>query len=63
MILAVIFASYFVPFIIALSRDLKNKGSIFVLNLFFGWTLIGWVGALCWSIAGTAEIKQIGVRR
>jgi hypothetical protein len=29
----------------------KNKGAIFVLNLFLGWTLIGWVVALVWAVS------------
>lgn len=41
---------YFLPFIIALSRDRKNTAAIFLLNLFLGWSLIGWVVALIWSV-------------
>jgi hypothetical protein len=37
---------YFIPTIIALSRGKKDPGSTIVVNLFFGWTLIGWVIAL-----------------
>ena len=40
---------YFVPAIIALDRKLLNSGSIFIVNLFLGWTLTGWVGALAWA--------------
>ncbi len=35
------FALYFLPFIIALIRDVRNKTSVFFLNLFLGWTVIG----------------------
>lgn len=35
---------YFLPAIIA--RKKSNNGSVFVINLFFGWTVIGWVIAL-----------------
>ena len=38
-----------VPAIIALDRKLLNSGSIFIVNLFLGWTLTGWVGALAWA--------------
>jgi len=44
-------ALYFLPSIIARSRQKKNAGSIFVLNFFFGWTFIGWVLMLAWSVA------------
>ena len=37
----ILFALYFLPFIIALIRDIRNKMSVFFLNLFLGWTIIG----------------------
>lgn len=43
-------AAYFLPSIIAGSRKKRNAAAIFVLNLLAGWTLIGWVGALVWSL-------------
>jgi len=43
-------ALYFVPAIVAMSRDHKNKIAILALNIFIGWTLIGWVVALVWSL-------------
>jgi Superinfection immunity protein len=39
---------YFIP---ALAGHKKqNAGAIFALNLFLGWTLIGWVVALVWAM-------------
>ena len=49
---------YFERAIIALDRKLLNSGLIFIVNLFLGWTLIGWVGALAWAPAGTAQTKS-----
>ena len=49
--ITVIFAVYFLPSIIAGAREHKNKFAIFLLNLLLGWTVIGWVGALVWSVA------------
>ena len=40
---------YFLPFVVAVNRGHKNATAIFVLNLFLGWTMIGWVVALVWS--------------
>ena len=34
-------ALYFIPFIIAIIRGIKNSMSVFFLNLFLGWTVIG----------------------
>jgi len=41
---------YFLPSIIAFNAKRKNALAIFVLNLFLGWTFIGWVGALIWAL-------------
>lgn len=41
---------YFLPFIVALCLSKRNKAGIFILNLFLGWTLLGWVGALVWAV-------------
>lgn len=43
---------YFVPVIVASNRGHNSGPGIFVLNLFLGWTLIGWVIALVWAITG-----------
>ena len=44
---------YFFPSVIAKSRNKNNYWAIFVLNLFFGWTLIGWVGSLIWAVTNS----------
>jgi len=41
---------YFLPFAIAFNRKRVNSGAIFALNLFLGWSLIGWVLALVWAL-------------
>jgi len=43
------FIFYFLPSIIALARSKRNTLSIFLLNCFLGWTLVGWVVALVWA--------------
>ncbi len=41
---------YFLPFTIAFHKKRTNTGAIFALNLFLGWSLIGWVVALVWAL-------------
>ena len=41
---------YFVPTIIAVVRKQPNSLAIFIVNLLLGWTVIGWVVALVWSV-------------
>ena len=43
-------ALYFVPSFIAVNKNKRNKNAIFALNLLLGWTFVGWVVALVWSL-------------
>jgi hypothetical protein len=40
---------YFIPSFMAGSRHKTNSVAITMLNLFLGWTLVGWVIALVWA--------------
>lgn len=40
----------FLPSIIAFARGHHNRFAILALNVFLGWTLIGWVLALVWAL-------------
>ena len=50
-LLVIIAVVYFAPTIIAVRGDHKNQGAIAVLNLLLGWTFLGWVAAMVWSVA------------
>ena len=41
---------YFLPSLIALARSKRDLLSIFLLNLFLGWSVIGWIIALVWAL-------------
>ena len=41
---------YFLPSIIALARSKRDTLAIFMLNLFLGWSVIGWIVALVWAV-------------
>jgi hypothetical protein len=49
-IIGILCLLYFLPTFVAIERKHPNTPPIFLLNLFFGWTLIGWVWALCWAL-------------
>lgn len=40
---------YLLPAFIAYQRAHTNRHAILVINLFLGWSVIGWLGALIWS--------------
>lgn len=42
-------ALYFLPLIISLRRGGTSKVGVGLVNLFFGWTVLGWVAALIWA--------------
>lgn len=45
---------YFLPSIIG--RHKRNFPAIFILNLFLGWTVIGWLVALVWALTVDAPV-------
>ena len=47
--LTLISMGYLLPMTVAYWRGKKNFLAIAVLNVFLGWTLIGWVVALVWA--------------
>jgi hypothetical protein len=49
LLLLLAFATYLLPTIIAVVRNHPNALAIYLINLFFGWTLVGWIGTLIWS--------------
>lgn len=40
---------YFIPAIKAYETNHRQKEAILILNLFLGWTTIGWIVALVWA--------------
>ena len=53
--LSVILALYFLPAFIASMRRHPQGGAIFALNLFLGWTFVGWVAALVLALWNTTK--------
>lgn len=45
---------YFIPSFVAKYRNHHNLPAIFILNLFFGWSFLGWGLALVWAVTRTA---------
>jgi len=52
---------YMAPLIIAMVRDHHRLPWIGLLNFAAGWTVVGWIAALVWSVtAQPAAITRIG---
>jgi hypothetical protein len=54
-VLLAVIGLYMLPYIVAKSRGHANDSAIFVVNLFLGWTFIGWVAALAWACTHQAK--------
>lgn len=52
------FCAYLLPAIIANGREHNDRNAIFLLNLIFGWTFLGWGVALIWSFTGNVKLKR-----
>jgi hypothetical protein len=48
---------YLIPTIIAIRRKHPHSWAVGLLNVLFGWTFAGWVGALVWSLLGTPKSR------
>lgn len=53
---------YLLPSAIAYSRYHKNFTLIFLLNLFLGLSVLGWLVALLWSLTNAKRKEQEDIR-
>ena len=45
----------FLPSFVAFAREHESRVLLLVLNIFFGWTGVGWIVLLIWAFAGKKE--------
>jgi Superinfection immunity protein len=45
------FFLYFLPTIIAMARGKTNLAPILLVNLFLGWSVVGWIVAMVWAVS------------
>jgi len=51
-------ALYLLPTIIAAKRQHRQTGPIAIINLLLGFTLLGWVAALAWSVSADKKKEE-----
>ena len=49
---------YLCPTIVAVLRKHNATRGVFAVNLFLGWTIIGWLVALVWSMSSNKRSTQ-----
>lgn len=59
LLLILALALYLLPAIIASVRKHPNGAAICVLDLFLGWTVLGWVIALVWSFTSPTVVTTL----
>jgi hypothetical protein len=55
------FLVYFAPTIAAGQRGHLSANAIFLVNLAFGWTLLGWFVALVWAMTGDTKANRVAI--
>jgi hypothetical protein len=50
LVLGMLFGTYIAPLIIAMVRDHHRLPWIGLVNFAAGWTVVGWIAALAWSV-------------
>ncbi len=51
-------AIYLLPAGVAATRHHKNTGAITALNIFAGWTVVGWIGAFIWALTSNVAAER-----
>lgn len=57
------FVVYFFPSIVADRRGHRDRTAITIVNLFLGWTFLGWVGSLAWACTSNTDANHERDRR
>lgn len=60
-VLVIVAGLYFFPTIVAKSRHVENAAPTFIVNLFFGWTLVGWVIALAMGAGARTGARAVAL--
>jgi hypothetical protein len=58
-----VLAIYFLPALIAMSRNTGNAIAVFLVCLFFGWSLIGWLIALIMAFGRQSPTTVVNIHQ
>ncbi len=57
-ILTALLVAYTVPTGIAIHRNMTDRTTLAVINLVFGWTVLGWFACLLWAALGRTDPRS-----
>jgi T4 superinfection immunity protein len=49
---------YMLPTLIAYARDIPRRQAVTVVNIIFGWTLIGWFITFLWASLAATSVDE-----
>ena len=49
---------YMLPTLIAYARDIPSRAALTVVNIVFGWTLIGWLVCFLWATLAETPVDE-----
>lgn len=58
-LLILIVAIYLLPTLMAFARDHPRRGAIALVNILFGWTLLGWLICFVWALLGSSPSEGL----
>jgi hypothetical protein len=61
MMIGIGIVAYFIPGIIAGVRRHRKASLIFLVNLFLGWSVLGWIFALVWAFRANTPAEAVSV--
>jgi len=50
---------YMLPTLIAFARDIPRRHAVTVVNIVFGWTLVGWFVCFLWAALARPSIDEL----
>lgn len=56
-LIGILITMYFLPALIGNIRRHRNGNAITLANLFFGWTVFGWIACLIWATTDNVRSK------
>lgn len=59
--LLVVLGLCFLPSIVAVARKITHQGSVVVIDVFLGWTFVGWVVALAMACRTNRLVREAAV--
>jgi hypothetical protein len=59
LLLLVTLAIYMLPALVAHARDLPQRRTITLVNIIFGWTLIGWLVSFLWALLAETPADEL----